>query len=65
MVGGEFYEGVMEDIAPSLLTGLLVLAIAWLLGRSWNRRQAAVREQRRLDADAMVDGKTQPKTDDA
>jgi hypothetical protein len=55
----------MEDIAPSLLTGLLVLAIAWLLGRSWNRRQAAVREQRRLDADAMVDGKTQPKTDDA
>jgi len=37
--------------APFLLTGLLVLVLAWFLGRRWSRRQAAAREQRRLDAD--------------
>lgn len=42
---------VLAVTAPFLLTGLLVLMITWLLGRRWNRRQLAVREQRRLDAD--------------
>lgn len=42
---------VLAVTAPFLLTVLLVLAGAWLLGRRWSRRQAAVREQRRLDAD--------------
>ena len=31
--------------------GLVVLAAVWLLGRRWRRRQAAAREQRRLDDD--------------
>ncbi len=44
---------VLAVAAPFLLTGAVVLAIAWLIGRRWIHRQAAVREQRRLDADRV------------
>lgn len=53
-VGVVFALGfVLAVAAPFLLTGAIVLAAAWLIGRRWNRRQAAAREQRRLDADRM------------
>lgn len=42
---------VLAVTAPFLITGLLVLAGAWLLGRRWSRRRTVEREQRRLDAD--------------
>jgi len=53
-VGAVFAVGyVLAISAPFLLTILLVLGIAWLLGRRWNRRRAAVREERRLAADRV------------
>lgn len=55
-VGAIFAIGyVLAVTAPFLLTGLLVLMLAWLLGRGWNRRQVAAREQLRLDADLRGD----------
>ena len=55
-VGTLFALGyVLAITAPFVLSGLLVLVLAWLLGRRWSRRQAAVREQRRLDADLRGD----------
>ncbi len=55
-VGTLFALGyVLAITAPFLLTGLIVLTLAWLLGRRWSRRQAASREQRRLDADLRGD----------
>lgn len=55
-VGAIFAIGyVLAITAPFLLTGLLVVALAWLLGRRWNRGRAKVREQRRLDADLPGD----------
>lgn len=51
-VGVVFALGfVLAVAAPFLLTAALVLAAAWLVGRRWSRRQAAIREQRRIDAD--------------
>ncbi len=55
-VGAVFAIGyVLAVTAPFLLTALLVLAIAGLLGRRWNRRHAENQEQRRLDADRRGD----------
>ena len=55
-VGTVFALGyVLAITAPFLVTGLMVLGLAWLLGRRWNRRQVGLREQRRLDADLRGD----------
>ncbi len=51
-VGVVFALGfILAVSAPFLLTGGFVLAVAWLMGRRWSRRQSATREQHRLDAD--------------
>jgi Domain of unknown function (DUF4349) len=51
-VGGVFALGYVLAVgAPFLLTALVLAGVAWMLGRRWARRQAAVREQRRIDAD--------------
>ncbi len=56
-VGAIFVLGyVLAVTSPFLVTLLLILAAAWVLGRRWSRRQAVVREQRRQAADLRGDG---------
>lgn len=51
-VGALFALGYVLAVAsPFLITALIVLSLAWFTGRRVARRQAAAREQQRLDAD--------------
>jgi hypothetical protein len=62
-VGVVFALGfVLAVAAPFLLAGAVVSAIAWLIGRRWTRRQAAVREAHRLDADRVGPATAPPPT---
>lgn len=55
-VGAVFAVGfVLAVMAPFLLTALVVVALAWLIGRRWTRRQTVRREDERNRADRAGD----------